>query len=344
MVSFVPEQNRLTTMISDIRAAQHAFPLPELAQLFLSRPEWHLVKFEAQKQSGGHYVAKLYQCKLSGFVFSEYEACLKHAVDQAMEQVFKAETIEQEAPSGNFVCVARCRISGELLGPPNHHGYNKRVEELHRTRFARMSLDDYRRNIETVHDSAVIERWKESCRVRTVYRRVENGADGEPMDYDAARAYVAEHVAPKKVVPVSRAVVPGPLSRDIQDPGLLRLLRSAWGREQRFPVTLVRALRGAFKRMGLHHFDTPGGHTFVTAIAPKPIDPSHVVPEIREVLDWLQAHPGCSRQDLIEGVRPAAVGKVSEMAVVLQPLTWLIEKGHVIEFHNGTLALPKDAV
>ncbi len=344
MVSFIPNQDRLTTVISDLRAAQHAFPLPELAHLFLNRPEWHLVKFESQRRPGGEYAAKMYQSRLSGLVFADYDACLKHTVDEAMEQVFKAETIEREAPSGNFVCVARCRISGEWLGPPNHHGYTKRVDELHRTRFAHMSLDEYRRHIEIVHDPAVIERWKESCRTRTMYRLIQGGDEGEPLEYGAARAYVAERVAPKKVAQVMRAVLPGPLSRDIQDPGLLRVLRSAWAREQRFPVTLVRALRGAFKRMGLHFFDTKEGHTFITAIAPKPVDPSHVVPEIREVLEWLKTHPGCSRQDLVEGVRPSAVGNVAEMAAVLQPLTWLIEKGHVIEFHNGTLATPKDAV
>ena len=343
MVSFIPEQERLAAMAVDIRAAQHAFPLPEVAHLFLNSPEWHLVKFEAQKRPGGHYAAKLYQSRLSGLVFADRNACFKHTVEEAMKRVFTVEAIQKEPPSGNFVCVARCRLSGELLGPPNHHDYAKRVEEIHRTRYAHMSVDEYRRNIETVRDPELIERWKEESRTHTVYRLTAGGDSAEPMDHDTARAHVEEHVAPKKVIEIARVVLPGRVSRDIQDPGLLRMLRAAWMREQKFPVTLIRALRGAFRRMGLHLFDTKEGHTFVTAVRPKAIDPGHVVQDIREALEWIKAHPGCSRQDLVQGVRPSAGDDPVKMAAVLQPLTWLIEKGHVIEFYNGTLATPKDS-
>lgn len=341
MISFLPEQHRLAAVAADIRASHHAFPLPELAHLFLNSPEWHHVKIEAQKRTGGQYGATLYQSRLTGLLFADRAACLNHTADEAMKRLFTVETIQKDPPAGNFVCVARCRLSRELLGPPNHHGYNKRVEELHRTRFSHMSLDEYRRNIETLHDAELIERWKEEARSHTQYRLIEGGETAEPMDQNAACAYVEEQVAPKKVKEVGRAVLPGPVSRDIQDPGLIRLLRAAWDREQRFPVTLIRALRGAFRRMGLHFFNAGKGETFVTAVQPKPIDPGHVVETIREVLEWLKAHPGCTRRDLVQGVRPSGCEDPAEIALVLQPLIWLVEKGHVIEFHNGTLAAPR---
>jgi hypothetical protein len=61
-------------------------------------------------------------------------------------------------------------LSGELLGPPNYHGYNERLMDLHRTRFAHLKLDDYRAQVEIVRDPAVVEQWKESCRTQRVYR------------------------------------------------------------------------------------------------------------------------------------------------------------------------------
>ncbi len=344
MVSFVPEQNHLATMVADIRAANHAFPLPELAHRFLNSPDWHLVKFEAQRLPGGKYAAQLFQSRWSGLLFVERAEAVKQVASEAMSRVFKQEVVQQDPPAGQFVCVARCGLSGELLGPPNHHDYKARVEELHRTRFAHMSVDDYRRQIETVHDPELIERWKEKARTRTVYRLLDAGDAAEAWDEAQARAYVEEQVVPKGVRAVTRAVLPGDVSREIRDPRLLRLLRAAWAREQRFPVTLVRALRGAFRRMGLHLFNTKEGATFVTAIRPRPIEPEQVVETIREVLEWLRAHPGCTRHELIHAIRPTAGEDPSRIGEVLQPLTWLVEKGHVIEFYNGTLATPKDAV
>ena len=343
-VSFIPGQKKLTAMAADIRTAQHAFPLPELAHLFLSSPDWHLVKFEAHKQKGGAYATEFYQSRLNGRLFMDRNEAWNDVTETALATCFIAETQQQDPPAGNFVCVGRCRLSGELLGPPNYHGYNEQVETLHRTRFPRMSLDEYRREIETVRDPELVERWKEEWRTRTVYRlKPEYGGaeDAEAMSEKQARTYVQEHIAPKQVVKVKRAIVPGRVSRDIRDPRLLSLLRAAWGREQRFPVTLIRALRGAFRRMGMHLFETPGNVLFVTGIPPRPVDPARVVDNIRDVLEWLHAHPGCTRQELVHGVRPDTEAEPSQLGAVLHPLTWLIERGHVIEFHNGTLAVPQ---
>ncbi len=343
-VSFLPEQDRLATMASDLRAAKHAFPLPELAHMFLNKPDWHLVKLEANKKTGGVYVMEWYESKLSGHLFTTRTAAEQAVAREALEQFFEAETIEKEAPAGNFVCVARCRLSGVLLGPPNYHGYNEKLDELHRTRFPHLQIDAYRREIETIRDPELVEQWKNECRQDTVYRlkQAESEQPAEPMDLAAARAYVAEQVVPRNIKVAHRSVLSGKLSRDLSDQRFIRVLRAAWEREQRFPVTLVRALRGAFRRMGLHLFETTDGSVFVTAVEPKPVDPGRVIEVIREILIWLKAHPGCRRMDLLEGIRPGTGEHPEQMGEVLQPLTWLLEKGHVIEFHNGTLAVPKD--
>jgi hypothetical protein len=344
MISFVPEQNHLATMVSDIRTARHAFPLPEVAHRFLNTPDWHLVKFEAHKRPGGTYAAKLFQSRFSGVLFVDRTEAVKQVAQEAMTQLFTQETVQKDPPAGNFVCIARCRLTGVLLGPPNYHGYNERVDEIHRTRFSRMTLDEYRRNIETVHDPELIERWKEEVRTFTVYRLKKGGDGNEPWDASQAMAFVQDKVVPARVAEVARVVLPGRVSREIRDPRLLRLLRAAWTREQRSPATLMRALRGAFRRMGLFLFKTKGDHTFVTVIQPRPIAPDQVVETIREVLLWLKAHPGCSRHDLVRGLRPEAGEDPAKLGEVLQPLTWLIDRGHVIEFYDGTLATPKDAV
>ncbi len=344
-VSFIPDQEKLATMAADLRAAQHAFPLPELAHLFLNRPQWHAVRFEAHRKRGGAYALSFYQSRLTGLVYYDVEQARRDVLARGVEHYFECETVQKEPPAGQFVCVARCGLSGEWLGPPNHHDYTAAVQHLHQARFGHLSLDDYRRHIETVRDPEAIEAWKEAQRTVTVYRlrpeRAAGDAAAEPCTEKEARAYIEQHVLPTDLKRVHKAVLPGPLSREIREPALLALLRAAWAREQRYPATLVRALRGAFKRMKLHVFQTANHSLFVTAVAPHPVDPGGGIPVIREILEWLRAHPGGTRAELIAELRPAAGDDPAKLAELLQPLTWLVEKGHVIEFHNGTLAVPQ---
>ena len=61
---------------------------------------------------------------------------------------------------------------------------------------------------------------------------------------------------------------------------------------------------------------------------------------IREVLNHLREHPGCTRRNLMEALRPGLAPDAPEIKSVLTPLAWLVERGHIIEFFNGTLSVP----
>jgi len=72
-----------------------------------------------------------------------------------------------------------------LLGPPNHHSYVEKLNELHQTRFAHLSLDEYKESIEIVRDEELIEQWRqESCK-KTVYKLRED-PEAEPIDKNRA--------------------------------------------------------------------------------------------------------------------------------------------------------------
>ncbi len=339
-ISFLPEQKHLSRLISDIRASQRAYPLPQLAALFLRHPENHMIKFMGRKDKDGNASVILWQDRLSGRLFLDQDKCLAQVAKHLLETKCTKETVKVDPPSGRFVCVARCRLSGTLLGPPNHHEYNERVDALRRTRFPHMPLDQYRRNIETVHDPEWIERWKEEWSTRTLYR-LQNGKDeADPMSEMEALEYLRSGMALKYMVKGNRFVLPGGVTRRIEDERLRHLLQVAWNRESRMPATLMRALHGAFRRLGLNVFRTKDGKTFVTAIFPRPIDPQKAVKAIGAILEYLREHPGCTRRELIKGVNPWAENDPKKMAEIMKNVVWLIERGHVVEFHNGTLAIP----
>lgn len=175
-----------------------------------------------------------------------------------------------------------------------------------------------------------------------------------------------------------KAIFPARLRHQLEDSTLRRMTDRALGRERRFPLTLSFALRPAFRHMRFSLFRASQSHVFVTAVKPNPLPPEKVIPEIRTVLEFLKANPGTNREQLVSALCGTAEAPPAEkeepptdsrvegenasldaenqgqgkaaatsapvdqatLQATLGPLKWLIDKGHVIEFFDGTLAIP----
>lgn len=338
-IQFIPERRQLGAVVKQMHAAQKCYPLPYVAALFLGKPEFHMLKVEVRPGRATGPELKLFQCAADGALFPDAEALKAHAIARHLDAHYTAEDVQVEPPAGNFACVGRCRLSGELLGPPNYHGYNERLLDLHRTRFAHLKLDDYRAQVEVVRDPAVVEQWKESCRSQRVYRPKDQ-PEAAPLKREEAVAQFGQQHLPALVRVGTRFIVPGEAVRELRAGPLRSALEEAWARESRFPLSLMLALRPAFKRMRLHLFKAGRNETFVTAIPPRPLDAQHAVEPIRAMLALIREHPGWNRAQLVEHLKPGTALGSEAAAELLNPLRWLIEKGHVIEFFNGTLSAP----
>jgi len=96
--------------------------------------------------------------------------------------------------------------------------------------------------------------------------------------------------------------------------------------------------------MRLHIFRVKSRSQYVSPIPPAPLGAHAVVPEIAQLLEFIAAHPGCTRQKMREALRPELTDAQSdEILKFFYPLLWLIERGHVIEFFDGSLAMPVGA-
>lgn len=338
-ISFIPERNRLSALVHELRDSGRAYPLMDLASGFLAYPAFYLVKIETRPSERGTEAPNLFQCKECKVLFFQKEALMAHALEKHLEKVFVREELKVEPPSGNFIVIARCQLSGALLGPPNYHGYNAKLQESWKKRFAHMSLDEYRSHIETVRDPDLIEKWKQENSTRVVYKpREPEGAPALTLA-EVQTIFMQDH-APSLIAEGHRFIVPAEAAARLDDSWLRSAVREAWTRESHRPFSLMLALRPAFNHMGLHLFRVQSGITFATYIRPRPIDPGQTITSIAEVLQFLQAQPGCSRQELVEKLRPGVALDSPKVAEVISPLRWLIERGHVIEFFNGTLAVP----
>lgn len=342
-VAFLPERQGMITVARRIAKSARAYSLFDLASLFLSRPEYCSIRVSVPRGEQGETV-RLFQCQVCKSIFLDRGRAQAHVLGRHLDAFYTKEEEEVPPPQGQFVCVARCGLSGELLGPPNYHGFNDRVLELHRARFAHLPLDEYRRRIENVHDAAVIEQWKERMCRRTIYRIVNEPEAAPIASFSELETHFAARHAAAAIKEGASFTLPGPASREIDDPDIRRQLTEAWNRESRFPLRLSITLRLALRHLGLHTFKTGEGGSFVTALAPSPIDPAQAIDVIREILSHLAEHPGCERAALLGALRPEAAADSPELHEFANQVRWLVDKGHVIEFSDGRLAVPRGAV
>ncbi len=372
-VRFLPEQNKLSAIARKIHSTKRAYPLAQLAGLVLSSPDSCYLKIES-----GHdkEAVPLYQCKQCRAVGLNRDEMLSHVADEHLGDFFDKESIEIDAPSGVYVCVAKCGLSGIIIGPPNHHSYNQRVKEIRDAKYPNMSMDDYRQKIVTVKDEETIEKWREEATHQLIYRLksketsndkakpaepeevveavegaesaevvevaevaevVEN--DSATMDKHEADKYCISEIAPKLIVRTKVASLPLSVAKKLKDPGLELVCRVGLRRENKFPRSLLLALRAALKHMQLHVFKFGVNAYFVTSVKPAPLDSEYTVDDISEVLVFLKDNQSCRRSDLIAGLRPDCAVDSPEAEKVFTQLHWLVERGHIIEFFDGSLAV-----
>jgi hypothetical protein len=359
-IRVLPEQKALGAVIRRIQTSHRAFPLRDIAWLFLDNPASCLIRIEPLKDQQ----VPLFQCKVCGLPALTEEEVRAHLVNRHMDDFFDVEEVSCDPPSGAFVCVARCSLSGELLGPPNHHSFNSKVHEMLRTRFPNMSEEAYRSRIETVRESEVIEQWRQQCTKKKIYRRkgatlpvaepVADGADvlaegaeaepppkAPPMEREVAELVFMREILPEQISNVRHLICTAAVAVQTTSRPLYFALKDTLNRERRFPASLFFALRGAFRHRNLHLFrvNDPKGQDFVMLKAPALLDPTHTVQALRDVLTYVTEHGACTKSELVTALAGSDETKIKETLV---QLVWLVEKGHVIEYYNDVLSAPLD--
>ncbi len=164
-VRFLPRGAAFESVIAQIKSGTVAYSVFALARLFLDKPERYDVRLTAAEG------ATLHQLGENGPVSTDPRTLEASAFPAMKDRFYDEEQTQTEPIKGNFTNVARCRASGTLLGPTNHHSYQPQLRSLYEQRFSRrMSFQDYQRQIEVVSDPAVVEQWKEQARSITTYR------------------------------------------------------------------------------------------------------------------------------------------------------------------------------
>ncbi|MEI6809675.1 MAG: hypothetical protein WCN95_13220, partial [bacterium] len=335
----LPTSKALASIVRQIRSARKAYPLRRLALLLLSKPDHCFAKLELDQDSAN---PPLFQCGACQTIALTKAMLSAHVLKNHFNDYFLVEEKECEPPTGLFVCVAKCKRTGVLLGPPNHHSYTERVEETRRSHYPDMPYDTYVKGIETLRDPAVIEQWKEQSRKQTIYRL--KNSDGttaaEPMRWSAAVAYIAEQIAPSLVSEVRKANVPMGVAIKIGDQQLEPGFKNALMQETRAPRSMTLALRMAFRHMHLYVFRTSKWGDLVSAVSPCQMDWEHAVESIRRIYSYLSENPGSKPEAILAALQAGDPAGSTGNDEATKSLRWLVEKGHIIELFDGSLIVP----
>ncbi|MEY2505562.1 MAG: hypothetical protein QOG27_1842 [Verrucomicrobiota bacterium] len=340
-VRFLPHPRAFDSVVAQLKSGPVAYSVFALARLFLEKPERYDVRLTAAEG------ALLYQIGEGGAVASDRRILEGAAFASARDDFYTVEVSQSEPLKGNFTNVARCRLSGTLLGPTNHHAYQPQLRSLYESRFSRrMSFADYQRQIEIVSDPAVVEEWKEQARNVTTYQ---TKAVEPPLTFTSAaeteRHFRQTHL-PTLLRSANELTVGGVLSRRLPDRGLGRAIEEAWSQETRSPSKMMQELAAGLRQAGLNIFRHRRGMLFVSPVRARVFghERAGVSPSINAILEKVAAAPGINRKLLAEQVAPAGAeaAELEKAKMTLaSDLHWLIGEGYVIEFNDGSLDLPR---
>jgi hypothetical protein len=339
-IRFLPYSRVFENVAAQIKSGSVAYSVFALARLFLEKPERYEVRLTAKAGS------PLYQLGENGAVSLNREFLERNAFHFVHEDFYKIDITQTDPIKGNFANVARCRLSGTLLGPTNHHNYQPQLRTLYEQRFSRrMSFADYQRQIELVNDPALIERWKEQARTMTTFKTL----NGEPSLTFSSAAEAERHFRsnylPGLVRSVDEVTISGVVSRRLPERTLHRALEDAWTHETRSPSNMMQELAGRFRQAGLNVFRHRRGMLFVSPIRVRPFvhTQAEVSPSVNAILEILAVAPGTNRKELFEQlIADVASEEVESRKLGLaSDLRWLINEGYLIEFNDGSLDLPR---
>lgn len=322
-VKVLPDTKALGTIIRKLQQDTHAYKLKELAYFFLDNPSSVLLKIAPRGNE------KFYQCKACGFASTREEDVISHILNSHIGDYYDSMEVDCEPPKGNFNCVAKCGLSGVLLGPPNIHEFNATVREMIRTRYPEMSEEQYRSHIEMVRDAEAIEEWRKGAVKKIVF--VAKGTSGDEavqIGREQAEGEFRRTILPSIINVPKHLMITADVAMISPFKPLQWLAKDALEAERRAPYGMCFALRGAFHHRKLNFFraNDARGPEFVISLELKEFDAEHAIPELSSIANFIAEHPCCDKSEL-----PADPDTEKH-------LNWLVSTGHVVAFTNGVFS------
>ncbi|MEI6278632.1 MAG: hypothetical protein WCQ16_04510 [Verrucomicrobiae bacterium] len=327
----VPDPRGVEGLVKQIRSGGKAYPIFALALLILEKPERYRV--ELRRDSG--QAPDLFQLSLDGSLWTTAKEAGRHALAKHLEKFYRRERVSVEPPKGSFSCVAVC---GDIvLGPPNHHDYQKRLREIHAARFRNLSFDAFKNRVQMVKDPEFIEKWKQERSSKDEFFALESpeGSARFPDLESVESHFLANHAGTLIAAVENRVEISGLAAAS--SPVVRQLAGHAVSDLRRFPLPLAHILGQGFNSAGLQVFKAHENITYVGVARPRHLDraAAPVAEGLAAILDYLEAHPTVPRPDqwkALLALRTTPAEESARESSLASDLSWLIHQGHVMDY------------
>ena len=315
-VQLVPENIVVETLARQIRQSGRAYPLFEIANIILKKPERLGVTYSTIKK-GDQVAQALYICTLDRTLWLSEDDAMEHVFKEHFANFYETQKVPVEGPKGTYTFVAQCGMSGEVLGPPNLHDYQSKICKIHDEKFPNVPLEVYKSRIRIVKDPEIIEKWKQEMSFASHYNCLQVP---EPLVLQDM-ASVREHFRQTHLASVVQKVDTFTLSHDeiTKQPNrlIVVLYRRLLDDQRRFPLKLVTTLSLKFAAHALQFFKIDKNITHVCVSRPHYLDleSTTVSENVRNIMGYVTANPGCKRADIYGALIPGyaeAISKIPE--------------------------------
>ncbi len=348
-----PEDKAVDALAAHVRQTGHAFSMFDAARLVLAGGDRFMVRFRcAEERPTGFY-----HVPADGSLFLSRDEALNHVLrSAALDEFYRVEEIELEAPKGEFASVAVCGMSGELIAPPSHHSYQTGVIRLHRERFSNMPIEDFKRRIRVESNPELVAKWKENMSKgrRWVCLKGEVPEGGEPLAL-SSRADMEAHFrrtfGNDAVIEVRDATVPGNIDKQKLAHIFFIMMRQSVDAARKHLFEISQKLGAGLERRGMKLFKRRAGKQFVCREKPRAIEPGMVFSDrLALIVEQLKTSHGMPMQKLVESIVPspeapagtapdAPKHPTEEQIAVIKDIRWLANEGYVIEYSDGMVFL-----
>ena len=374
-LSILPDPKRVKSLGDKIRQQGRAYSLFDIAGLVLQRPDRFQISATILRKGPGKPVSEQWLCQLDDTLWLSQDAAVKYTIRKYFDKFYKRVRTKIDPPKGNFAFVAQCGISGKILGPPNYHGYQKTLQDLHAEQCPKMNFQAYKDRVKIIHDEEAVQKWLDDQSWKTEYQTKPDASVLASMD-EVATHFKAHHL--KETLKTNETLRLS-ATAGLQSPNkaVRKLIQFYLEDQQKFPLESATILGRMFSRQGLHVFKFARNNSdrpllYISVARPHYLNENEILSkEIQRIMDFVRSNPDCTRKKLVESLRPKTESKPAslqsssaeepstiaretepdsvtavnqwtpEEKAIITDLHWLIHEGHVIEFSDGKIEITK---
>ncbi len=177
----------IDSLAKQIKAKHRAYPLLELAKIVLQKEERYTITLSVPSQKKSieedkhqsanfskysikpHEQPLIYLSAIDNTLWLSFNDAVSHILKNHTDLFYQVKIEKIDPPKGKFTHISVCGYSNTPIAPPNYHGYQTEIRELHSRCFSHIPFDVYKSKIKIVRDENLLQQWINQRSQITIY-------------------------------------------------------------------------------------------------------------------------------------------------------------------------------